>query len=543
MNKKQKTGKHIHLVGIGGSGLSAIAKVLLERGFRVTGSDEQLTQRTADLYAAGATIFKGHRATNISGANMVIVSSAVPEDNPELVAARQAGVPVLKRGALLGSLMANSVGIAVAGSHGKTTTTGMIGQIFIEAELDPTIILGDTLPLIDTNGRSGKGSHFIIEADEYERMFLGLKPQIGVITNIDFDHPDIYANDALYQKAFADFLQLIPAGGCAVLCAEDPHAVNMLKLRNDIKRIAYGIGFPITPTPGLTLLLAQDLVLNEQGGYTFTVEQDLEPIGSISLRIAGEHNVNNALAAIAVALHEGIPFDTIQKALAHFPGIKRRMEVRGIVGQITIIDDYAHHPTEIRSTLQALKQKYPAGRLWAVWQPHTFSRIQSLMGEFATCFKDAQELILLDVFHSRESDSLGLDTPKILSQIKHPSARYVGPFAATTSYLLEHLQPQDVVVTLNAGDARIIGDWVLDGLRVRTAESIINEALPEAIMSDDEQKAEEKEKIDVPENRVAKLDATVSQVQKLVAKLKDEQDRKNADAAATSTPKKDEDKA
>jgi UDP-N-acetylmuramate--alanine ligase len=503
VEKKPRTGKHIHLIGIGGTGLSAIARVLLGRGFKVTGSDEQLTQRTADLYAAGAVVYKGHRPANIQGAQMVVVSSAIPDTNPEVQAARQAGIPVLKRDEFLGSLMTKQVGVAIAGTHGKTTTAGMVAHIFIQAGWDPSFVVGDDLPSVGTNGRAGQGTHFIIEADEYDRMFLGLRPKIGVITNIEYDHPDIYESPEAYDQAFETFAKNLPAGGRLVVCAEDDTAVTLLKANPQVQTYAYGIGFPITPMPGLELILAPDPRPNSHGGMSFTVEQNLQPIGNIELRVPGEHNVNNALAAICVALGEGIPFETISAALATFPGMKRRFDILGQVGNITVVDDYAHHPTEIAATLAAARQRYPQSRLIAAWQPHTFSRLKALMPEFTTCFATANEVVVLDVFRSREKGDAGQTAQNIAKQIKHPKVLYVGDLAAAQSYLLNQLRAGDVLLLLNAGDARVVGEWIVDSLREKLGEQVVDE--DETVLPSDEK-------------RVG-LDATLSQVQRLVARL------------------------
>ena len=523
MTKKQK-GKHIHLIGIGGTGLSAIAQVLLDRGFRVSGSDEALTQRTADLYEAGANIFKGHRASNITGAQMIVVSSAVPEDNPEIKEARRLGIPLLKRGDLLGSLMTNNTGIAITGTHGKTTTTGMVAQILLEAELDPTVIMGGTLAKMESNGRSGTGKHFVVEADEYDQMFLGLRPKIGVVTNIEYDHPDSYPTPARYEQAFQEFVKLLPNDGCLVICAEDSNAVGLLKVNQALTRYAYGIGFPITPMPGLNLLLAQDVRPNGKGGVDFSVDLNLEPIGEMSLQVGGDHNVNNALAATAVALHEGLPFDLIARALANFPGVERRFELRGQVAGVTVLDDYAHHPTEIRSTLAAAKQRYPHHRIWAVWQPHTYSRLKVMMADFATCFKDADGVVVLDIYRSRERDSLGLTSEGVAKQVKHPNVHYGGTLAQATSHLLDQLQADDVVITLNAGDARVMGDWLLDGLRERQAKVVLS--LTEDLMGDDKEQGTAEDGQENDPNKMFKLDATAAQVRRLVDRLKKEEEKK-----------------
>lgn len=510
MEKKQRVGKHIHLIGIGGTGLSAIARVLLGRGFKVTGSDQELTQRTADLYAAGAVVYKGHKPANVRGAHMVVVSSAIPADNPELLAAREAGVPVLKRDEFLGSLMTKQVGIAIAGTHGKTTTAGMVAHIFMEAGLDPSFIVGDDLPVLDSNGRAGQGTHFIIEADEYDRMFLGLRPKVTVITNVEYDHPDIYPSPESYVQAFEDFVNLLPAGGRLVVCAEDDTAVRLLKTNPNVQTYAYGIGFPITPMPGLELILAPDPRPNAAGGMSFTVEHNLVPLGEIHLPIPGEHNVNNALAAICVALGEGLPFATIAAALHSFTGMKRRFDILGQVGGIVVIDDYAHHPTEIMATLAAARQRYPQGRLIAAWQPHTYSRLRALMPEFLACFAQADQVLVLDVFRSREKEMAGLNAQQITRQIQHKQVRYVGDMAAVQNYLLETLQAGDVLLLLNAGDARILGQWVVDSLREEVGEEVGGNSTTA---------------VDTPplnEEKKLGLDATLSQVQRLVARLQQE---------------------
>lgn len=530
MAKKQK-GKHIHLVGIGGTGISAIARVLLDRGFRVSGSDQVLTKRTADLYAAGADIFKGHKASHITGAQMVVVSSAIPDDNPEIRAAKEAGIPVLKRADLVGSLMTNNVGIAVAGTHGKTTTAGMIAQILLEMEADPTIIMGDTLPKLGSNGQAGKGRHFLVEADEYDQMFLGLRPKIGVVTNIEFDHPDSYASAEAYRRAFTEFVKQIPDSGRLVICAEDAGAVEMLKVNPKLMRTAYGIGFPITPTPGLTLLLAQDVKPNELGGSDFVVERDMTPLGTIRLQVPGEHNVNNALAAMAVALYEGFDFKVIAKALQEFTGVGRRFEVQGEEHGITVIDDYAHHPTEIKATLAATKQRFPKRRIWAVWQPHTYSRVKALLHDFSNAFADADQVIMLDIYRSRETDTLGLTASGVLKQIKHPNVRHIAELVDAAAYLLNHCQANDVILTLNAGDARNIGEWVLEGLRERAAEVVSSEANKMG----DEEKQQDETPATGDKDKMFKLDATASQVRRLVDRLK--QAKKDDDGQAADDNK------
>lgn len=461
-----KPNMHIHLIGIGGSGMSAIAKVLLGRGFIVSGSDMKLNEATAVLEEAGATIFEGHAAHHIFGAEALVMTSAAANDNPEIMAAREANIPVFKRADFLGHLMADSIGIAVAGTHGKTTTTGMIAQILIEAELDPTVILGGVVPSLGGNGRYGEGDYFVIEADEYDNMFLGLKPEVSVITNIEHDHPDIFATPKIYEDAYRKFAALLPEGGRLIMCADDEGVRKMKrKLRlPHIEITTYGIAN--TETAKLNFE-AIDLRDNPLGGTDFLVEADGEVIGLARLRVPGEHNVLNALAAIIVALDLGVDFNVIRTALAAFHGINRRFQIVGEMGDVTVVDDYAHHPTEIRVTLQAARQRFPGRRVWAVWQPHTFSRTKLLLDQFATCFNEADRVIALDIYRSRETDTLGMDTAVVLKAMNHPNAHYIPNRRQAADYILDRVRPGDVILTLGAGDGYEIGQWVLQGLSER----------------------------------------------------------------------------
>jgi UDP-N-acetylmuramate--alanine ligase len=458
---------HIHLIGIGGSGISAIAKVLLGRGFVVSGSDQQANEITAALQTEGATIYQGHDATNIAGAELIVISSAIPEENPELQAARTAHVPVMKRSDFLGHLMADRIGIAVAGTHGKTTTTGMLAHILLEAELDPTVIVGGILPSLDGNGRFGEGDYFLVEADEYDHMFLGLRPEVAIITNIEHDHPDIFPDEASYRAAFAQFAELLPEGGHLVACAMDPEtAVLLEKLTlSGVETSTYAIGTTEGSQPAADYL-ALDLRPNQLGGTDFLVETEGQMIGLARLRLPGEHNVLNALAAIIVATDLGIDFNIIRSALGSFSGVNRRFEVVGEVASVTIIDDYAHHPTEIAVTLKAARQRYPGRRIWAVWQPHTFSRTKLLLDKFATCFTDADKVVALDIYKSRETDSLGLDTAVVLEAMNHPSAVHIPNLDDAARYILDRVRPHDVVLTLGAGDGNKVAQQVLAGIQL-----------------------------------------------------------------------------
>ncbi len=457
--------QHLHLLGIGGAGMSAIARVLLGRGFVVSGSDMKLNEVTAVLQAEGATIYEGHRAEHITGADALVITSAAAPDNPEIVAAEIAGLPILKRADFLGHLMAGHIGIAVAGTHGKTTTTGMIAQILLEAELDPTVIVGGVLPAVGGNGRAGQGDYFVIEADEYDHMFLGLRPELIVITNIEHDHPDIFPTARAYEEAYHKFAVLLPDGGRLVACADDPGVARLLKKLRlpGVEVTTYGLGENGAPPD----YQAVDLRPNPLGGMDFLVETEGQMVGLARLRAPGKHNVLNALAAIIVGLDLGVDFNTIRTALAAFSGINRRFELIGEAGDVVVIDDYAHHPTEIEVTLQAARQRYPGRRLWAVWQPHTFSRTKLLQNRFAACFAAADRVVALDIYRSRETETLGVDTAVIVQAMNHPNAIHIPDRRAAADYILERVRPGDVILTLGAGDGNEVGKWVLEGVEVQ----------------------------------------------------------------------------
>jgi UDP-N-acetylmuramate--alanine ligase len=462
-NSQLRPGISIHLVGIGGAGMSAIARVLLGRGYRVSGSDLQANDQTKALAAAGAIVYVGHDARHVHDTELVVISSAVPDSNPELVAARESGITVIKRAELVGSLMAGSVGIAVAGTHGKTTTTGMIAHMLLETGNDPTVILGGTLPELGGNGRYGEGPYFVVEADEYDYMFLGLRPDLAVITNVEHDHPDVFPTQDAYRDAFSKFIALLPADGRLYVCFDDQ---GIQELVADT-----ALPHPRLKTYGLQNgsnqvdIRALDSQANQMGGTDFVVEVGGQTIGLARLSIPGVHNVRNALAAIAVGLDLGIDFAQICRALAGFGGVQRRFQVIGEVADVIIIDDYAHHPTEIKATLAAARQRYPNRRLWAVWQPHTFSRTRRMMADFAASFHEADRVIVLDIYRSRESNNLGLSAADVVARMQHPNAVYIPAREAAAEYLLERVSPGDVILTLGAGDGNLVGEWVLNGLR------------------------------------------------------------------------------
>ena len=456
--------EHVHLIGIGGSGLSAIARILLERGMVVSGSDRQPSAATKSLQAVGARVFIGHHPENIQGASVVVRSSAIPDDNVEVLAAVQQGIPVLKRSEFMGRLLNGYKVLAVAGTHGKTTTTAMLSWSLTQLGQDPSYIIGGVSLDLGTNAHAGKGSYFVIEADEYDRMFLGLKPDIAVVTNIEHDHPDCFPTpDDFYQafRAFAD--QLIPQG-ILLACSDDPGArrlaAEILTDGHDVR--SYGLNhWANLDGPDYA---ARDLEINSLGGFSFDVVRmgNPSPVARVSLQVPGRHNVSNALAVLAVIDSLSLPLDQAAKALGRYSGSERRFDVRGESHGVTVIDDYAHHPSEIRATLAAARSRYPERSIWAVWQPHTYSRTRSLLNDFATSFIDAEQVIVTDIYAAREDPPAnGFSSRDVVEALKHPRAHYIPDLAHTADFLLKRLQPEAVVLVLSAGDANRLSEMIL----------------------------------------------------------------------------------
>lgn len=443
--------KHVHFIGIGGAGLSAIAKVLLDSGWPVSGSDQQLSAFAQALAEQGAMVYAGHVAGHVNGAEMVVISSAVADDNVEVLRAQQLGLPVLKRADFLGSLMEGHTGIAVAGTHGKTTTTGLIAFMLDRAGLDPTFIVGGLLVDYGTNARAGKGAPFVIEADEYDRMFLGLKPNVAVITNVEHDHPDCYPTLKEMQEAFREFANLLPVDGLLIACARDAFARKLAEERKAEGRPTLLYGWRHEDD-----FRAEALQPNGAGGYDFLVTKRGQSLGLVRNRLSGEHNVLNSLAALSVADHLGVDFNVARNALAEYRGAGRRFEVKGEAYGVTVVDDYAHHPTEIRATLAAARRRFGSRPLWVMFQPHTYSRTRTLLNDFATSFTDADHVIVVDIFRSRETPDPTLSAEDIVKRTQHRDVRYIPTLAEAAETLLAELRAGDVLLTLGAGD----GDWV-----------------------------------------------------------------------------------
>jgi len=460
----------VHFIGIGGSGLSAIARLLLERGDTVTGSDRVLSPFASELQKAGATVYVGHHPRNVTGADWVVRSSAIPDTNPEVKAAQLANIPVYKRADFLGQLMSDKTGIAVAGTHGKTTTTAMIAWVLTELERDPSFIVGSTMSNLGVNAHAGQGSTFVIEADEYDRMFLGLRPRIAIVTNLEHDHPDCYPTYDDMHAAFESFVDLLPADGTLIVCADDRGAASLISRARQAGKAVIGYALQgDTTIMSPNYIQARALETNDLGGIRFQVLSNLSGQNNstkVDLQVPGEHNVRNALAVLAVVELLGLPAQRAAEALTKFSGTGRRFEIRGETDGVTVIDDYAHHPTEIMATLSAARARYPERRIWAVWQPHTYSRTQTLFTEFSRAFKNADEVIVSEVYASREATQQ-FTSAEIVSAMPHASARYIRTLKEISHYLIKKLQPGDVLLVLSAGDADQVSTDVLAGLKER----------------------------------------------------------------------------
>jgi UDP-N-acetylmuramate--alanine ligase len=454
---------HTHFIGIGGTGLSAIARVLLERGQIVSGSDHQTSPLTKRIQQAGAAVYIGHNAKNIVGADIVIRSSAVPDDNVEVLAAQQAGIPVLKRADYLGQLLDGFTTIAVAGSHGKTTTTSMIVWILTTLNLKPGFIVGGQVENLSTNASAGSSPYFVIEADEYDYMFWGLNPHIAVVTNVEHDHPDCFPTPQSFTEAFQGFVTRIQPDGTLVACLDDPGAAQLMDYAGsqDRQTRAYGLDF------ALAHYTARDMIPRRGSGYSFTALRSNQELTQVSLQIPGKHNVRNALAALAVADLLKLNPKEAAEALADFRGSGRRFEELGVIDGVTIIDDYGHHPTEIKATLSAARDRYPGSRIWAVWQPHTYSRTTQLVEDFGVSFSKADQVVITKVYAARESRPKGFKHQQLVEAIQHPHVRFCKKFDHTADLLLAEVKPGDIVIVFSAGDANAISAMLYAGLRQR----------------------------------------------------------------------------
>jgi len=438
--------QRIHLVGIGGIGMSGIAEVLLTLGYSVSGSDTKPSNITERLQNLGATIREGHKATNVEGAHVVVTSSAIKQDNPEVVEAHKRKIPVIPRAEMLAELMRLKYGIAVAGAHGKTTTTSMVASVLNAAHLDPTFVIGGRVNQAGTTARLGKGEYFVVEADESDRSFLMLAPVVAVVTTIDREHLDQYSSLDDIQGAFIQFVNRVPFYGAAILCLDEP---NVQAIIPNVKRpiITYG-------TSSQADLVISDISL-EGLGSDFRLTFKGEDLGMFHLmHPPGIHNVRNAAAAAAVALYLNVPSDLIREGLAKFTGVGRRFDIKGIINDVAVIDDYGHHPVEIRATLEAARGcKF--NRLLVLFQPHRFTRTQHLWDDFCRAFNQADILVLLDVYAASEAPIPGITSEALANAIReagHKNVHYFRSMQAGIEFLLHEARAGDAIMTIGAGN-------------------------------------------------------------------------------------------
>jgi UDP-N-acetylmuramate--alanine ligase len=448
--------QHIHFVGIGGIGMSGIAEVLLNLSYRVSGSDVKRTAITDRLESLGGIIYEGHAASNIEGAHVLVTSTAVRSDNPEVVEAVRKQIPVIPRAEMLAELMRLKYGVAIAGSHGKTTTTSMTAFVLTQGGLDPTVVVGGRLNAWGSNAKLGKGDFILVEADESDKSFLKLDPTIAVVTNIDREHLDFYKDLDDIQAHFVTFVNKVPFYGAVIICLDDPN-VQAIIPRITRRMITYGM------TAQADISASQVEVMHDRFGSAFNVKYRGQDLGRVQLNVPGMHNVSNALAAIAVGLDLELSFEIIASALESFRGAERRFQVKGTrPDNILVIDDYGHHPTEIRATLAAAKSS--GRRLVTLFQPHRYTRTAALREDFARSFYDADVVLLTDIYAASEESIEGVTAQALAEDIErfgHRNVRYIGSVEQGAAAIADVVQPNDLVLTLGAGSVWKAGEEFL----------------------------------------------------------------------------------
>ena len=460
--------QRIHFVGIGGIGMSGIAEVLLNLGYKISGSDLKSSAITQRLATLGAIIFESHCAENVTGAEVVVASSAVPPDNPEIVEARALHIPVIQRAEMLAELMRLKYGIAIAGMHGKTTTTSMVAAVLAAGGLDPTVVVGGRVDAMGSNARLGKSQYLVAEADESDRSFLKLSPILAVVTNIDREHMNCYRSMRDVKRAFLDFMDRLPFYGMVVACNDDPL---LRRLFPEIQRrlVTYGT----RRGSDFQIKLDKPKAKSEKSSVShFHVTYRGETIGGFELHVPGVHNILNATAAIAVGVGLDVPVAQIHSALAGFAGVDRRFQLRGTAAGVSVIDDYGHHPTEIRATLAAARE-CGYRRVHVVFQPHRYTRTQSLMDEFATAFENADSLFVLDIYPAGEPPIPEITGEVLARRIGENGtpARYVSSFENAATSVLALAHQGDMILTLGAGSVSQLGPMIIEKLQLRGAES------------------------------------------------------------------------
>ncbi|MCM1144354.1 MAG: UDP-N-acetylmuramate--L-alanine ligase [Blautia sp.] len=448
---------HVFFIGIGGISMSGLAEILLSEGFKVSGSDRQSSPLTETLEAQGVSVYYGQKKENLSvRPDLIVYTSAIKSDNPEFVAGKELGVPFLTRAQLLGQMMKNyKIPIAVSGTHGKTTTTSMLSQILLEADTDPTLSIGGIFPAIGSNIRVGKSGYFVTEACEYTNSFLSFFPKIGIILNIEEDHLDFFKDLADIRNSFREFARLLPPDGTLIINGDIPDVAEITDSL-DCRVITYGSSDACDYYP-------KQITYDEWGRPSFTLaETGGRKETAYNLNVPGLYNVYNAVAAITAATLLGVDTQIIQKALSDFRGTQRRFEYKGSLNGISIIDDYAHHPTEITATLQAA-QNYPHKTLWCVFQPHTYSRTKAFLSDFAKALTLADRVILADIYAAREKDTLGISSRTLQDEIKRlgTECEYFPSFEEIEKFILENCTKDDLLITMGAGDVVKVGENLL----------------------------------------------------------------------------------
>jgi UDP-N-acetylmuramate--alanine ligase len=454
--------RKIHFIGVGGSGMSGLAEVLLNLGYVVSGSDLRRSETTDQLSRAGGRIFIGHDERQIEGAQVVVYSSAVPPDNPELTEARRLGLPVIPRAELLAELMRMKYGVAIAGAHGKTTTTTLVGSVLARGGLDPTVVVGGRVHAFGSNARLGQGQFLVAEADESDGSFLRLVPAIAVITNIDLEHVDHYGDLERIRAAFTAFADRVPFYGVVIACAEDAEVDGALAAVPSKRVLRYGIDAGEVRAHSIEF---------SPTGTRFAVRFGERHVGEIETRLVGRHNVLNTLAAVCVGIELEIPFSLIRQGLSEFGGVGRRFEIKGEADGVLVVDDYGHHPTEIRATLAAARVH--GRRLVVLFQPHRYTRTQALGERFTACFIDADRVLVTDIYAAGEKPIPGVSAEALAHAARaagFSQVEYAGDLERAKARLLEEVRSGDLALTLGAGDVWKAGESVLAALRARPRE-------------------------------------------------------------------------
>lgn len=447
--------------------MSALAAALLDLGAQVSGSDASASEAARALEERGARIFTGHSASNLGDATHVVLTAAIPPDNPELQAARERGLPIVKRADLLGQLMDTMRGVAVAGTHGKTTTSAMLAWVLAMSGRDPAYMVGGQIRGLGPGGHWGAGSELVAEADEYDRSFLYLHPEVAIITNIEMDHLEYYGSAGAMYAAFGDFAANVKRGGLLILCADDAGASS---LAYDLVESAAPFRLQLYGLSDKALWRPEKLSQNSRGGTDYIAVRGGAEIAGLSLQIPGIHNVLNSLAALAACVELGVPVSEAAHRLSEFVGTQRRFEVKGQAGGVTVIDDYAHHPTEISANITAARARYPGRRLVVLFQPHTYTRTRDFLQGFAASLSAADQVVVTEIYASRERDTLGMSGRQIVERITAPQAYFAPTLSEAREILLDDLAPGDLLLTMGAGDVWQVGEEVLTGLQERDAD-------------------------------------------------------------------------